>query len=75
MTTNETPRAARIADLAADLDIDPLTAVTQVADRLAFTMTPLHAMIAAEITTDDDADDLFHEIEHALLMCDDTDCM
>lgn len=72
--TTETLRAAAIADLAADLDMDPISAAFDVVDMVSSDRTPLHVLIATSFTTDDDADDMIHEIEHALLECDGTDC-
>jgi hypothetical protein len=76
MTTNETPRATAITDLAADLDVDPIAACMDVIDGMDTTSTRLHVLIAASFTSDDDGDDMVHEIEHALLECDGTgdDC-
>jgi hypothetical protein len=74
MTTNETPRATAITDLAADLDMDSVDAMYDVLDCVSTDATPVHVLIAASFTSDDDGDDLLHEIKHALAMCDDTDC-
>ncbi len=78
-TPNDIPRAVAICTLAASLDVtDVRDAVMDVIDMVPNSVYPvaLLDLIRASFQSDDDGDDLMHEIDHETGACDDDpDCI
>lgn len=74
-TDDDFNRARRIVELAdrIGLDRDLEDVLFDVMDGGDGTSTPVHALIRESFTSDDDFDDLKHEIEHVIGDCRDGD--